>query len=72
MASIEIIIRDKDGQVLNRVTQESYDLGNELQTLADIEGAVDQLKNRLLPALEVDLLAQQQRVTIAGLKKVDK
>ena len=72
MASIEIIIRDKDGQVLNRVTQESYDLGNKLQTLADIEGAVDQLKNRLLPALEVDLLAQQQRVTIAGLKKVDK
>lgn len=30
MASIEIIIRDKDGQVLNRVTAESYELGLEL------------------------------------------
>lgn len=72
MASIEIIIRDEDGQALNRVTQESYDLGNELQTLTDIEGAVDRLKNTLLPALEADLLAQQQRVTIAGLKKAVK
>lgn len=72
MASIEIIIRDEDGQVLNRVTQENYDLGNELQTLTAIEGAVDRLKNALLPALEADLLAQQQRATITELKKVVK
>lgn len=70
MASIEIIIRDKDGQVLNQVTAESYNLGRELTTLSEIEGAIDHLKNKLLPALEADLLAHQQQKTIAELKKV--
>ena len=72
MASIEIIIRDKDGQVLNRVTAESYELGQELSTLSEIEGAIDQLKNRLLPAVEADLLTHQQQKTIAELTKADK
>jgi hypothetical protein len=70
MASIEIIIRDKDGQVLNRVTAESYELGLGLGTLTEIEGAVDHLKNELLPALEADLLAHQQQKAITELKKV--
>ena len=69
MASIEIIIRDKNGQVLNRVTAESYDLGQELATLSKIEGAIDQYKNELLPALEADLLTQQQEKTVSELKK---
>ena len=72
MANIEIIIRDKDGQVLNRVTAESYELGQELTTLNEIEGAIDQLKNELLPALEADLLTHQQQKSLAELKKVDK
>jgi len=72
MATIEIIIRDEDDQVLNRVTAESYELGQELTTLSEIEGAIDQLKNRLLPALEADLLTHQQQKTIAELKKADK
>jgi len=72
MANIEIIIRDKDGQVLNRVTAESYELGQELTTLSEIEGAIDQLKNELLPALEADLLTHQQQKSIAELKKADK
>ena len=72
MASIEIIIRDEDDQVLNRVTAESYELGQELTTLSEIEGAIDQLKNRLLPALEADLLTHQQQKSIAELKKADK
>jgi hypothetical protein len=72
MATIEIIIRDEDDQVLNRVTAESYELGQELATLREIEGAIDQLKNRLLPALEADLLTHQQQKTIAELKKADK
>ena len=70
MASLEIIIRDKDGQVLNRVTAESYNLGRELSTLSEIEAAVDHLKNKLLPALEADLLAHHQQKTMAELKKV--
>ena len=70
MASIEVIIRDKAGQVLNRETAERYDLGQELATITEIEGAVDQLKNKLLPALECDLLSHQQQKTIAALKKV--
>ena len=72
MATIEIIIRDEDDQVLNRVTAESYELGQELTTLSEIEGAIDQLKNRLLPALEADLLTHQQQKTIVELKKADK
>ena len=72
MATIEIISRDEDDQVLNRVTAESYELGQELTTLSEIEGAIDQLKNRLLPALEADLLTHQQQKTIAELKKADK
>ena len=72
MATIEIIIRDKAGQLLNRVTAESYDLGQELTTLSEIEGAIDQLKNALLPALEADLLTYQQRKTMAELKKADR
>ena len=72
MANIEIIIRDKDGQVLNRVTAESYELGQELTTISQIEGAIDQLKNRLLPALEADLLTHQQQKTVAKLKKADR
>jgi len=69
MASIEIIIRDKNGQVLNRVTAESYELGQELATLSKIEGAIDQFKNELLPALEADLLTHQQEKTVSELKK---
>ena len=69
MATIEIIIRDKAGQALNRVTAESYELGQELSTLSEIEGAIEQLKNRLLPALEADLLTDQQQKTVAELKK---
>jgi hypothetical protein len=69
MATIEIIIRDKDGQILNRVTAESYEIGPELSTLNEIEGAIEQLKNRVLPALEADLLTYQQQKTVAELKK---
>lgn len=72
MANIEIIIRDKDGQVLNRVTAASYELDQELTTLNEIEGAIDQLKNELLPALEADLLTHQQQKSIVELKKADK
>jgi hypothetical protein len=72
MANIEIIIRAKNGQVLNQVTAESYDLGQELGTLSEIEGAIDQLKTRLLPALEADLLTHQQQKSIAEIKKADR
>jgi len=72
MASIEIIIRDKDGQVLNRETAKSYDLGKELATLSQIEGAIEQLKNELLPVLEADLLAHQQQKAIVEIKKADR
>ena len=72
MATIEIIIRDKEGQVLNRVTAESYELGQELATVSQIEGAIDQLKNALLPALEADLLTDQQQKTMVELKKADR
>jgi len=69
MASIDIIIRDKEGQVLNQVTAKNYELGQELSSLSEIEGAIDHLKQKLLPALEADLLSHQQQQTMIELKK---
>jgi hypothetical protein len=69
MARIEIIIRDEQGNVINQVTPETYELGSELNNLNQIERAVEQFKQVLLPALEADLLSQHQQVTVQALKK---
>lgn len=69
MARIEIIIRDEQGNIINQVTQERYELGAELTNLNQIERAVEQFKQALLPALEADLLSQHQQVTVQALKK---
>ena len=69
MARIEIIIRDEQGNIINQATQETYELGSELTNLNQIERAVEQFKQALLPALEADLLSQHQQVTVQALKK---
>ena len=69
MARIEIIIRDEQGNIINQATQETYELGAELNNLNQIERAVEQFKQALLPALEADLLSQHQQVTVHALKK---
>ncbi len=69
MPQIEIIIRDDDGNILNSTTRRVYSLSLESGTFSEIEGAVDSLKNELLPSLECDLLSQQQCQSISEIKK---
>lgn len=69
MACIEIIIRDEQGNIINQATQGRHELGSELNNLNQIERAVEQFKQVLLPALEADLLSQHQQVTVQALKK---
>lgn len=69
MARIEIIIRDEQGNIINQATQQRYELGSDLNNLNEIERAVEQFKQAMLPALEADLLSQHQQTTIRVLKK---
>jgi hypothetical protein len=59
MASIEIIIRDDDGNILRQGKSEPLGLGQ--QSLHEIEGAVETWKQKILPEIEADLLTQAQR-----------
>jgi hypothetical protein len=69
MARIEIIIRDEQGNIINQVTPKQYELGSGLNNLNEIEQAVEQFKQAVLPTLEADLLSQHQQVIIKVLKK---
>jgi hypothetical protein len=69
MAHIEITLRDEQGNIINQATQMRYELGNRLSNLNEIERAVDQLKQAMLPALESDLLSQHQQEIIEEVKK---
>ena len=62
MPSIEITIRDDDGNVIGSRESQSYRLPLGQQTLHEIEGAVESFKQRALPEIEQTLLeaAQQQ------------
>ena len=69
MARIEIIIRDEQDNIINQATHQQYELGSNLNNLHEIEQAVEQFKQVVLPALEADLLSQHQQATIKALKK---
>ena len=69
MARIEIIIRDEQGNIINQATHQRYELGFDLNNLNEIERAVEQFKQAMLPALEADLLSQHQQTTVRVLKK---
>jgi hypothetical protein len=58
MASIEVIVRDDDGNILRQGKSESLDLGQ--QSLHEIEGAVETWRQKILPEIEADLLTQAQ------------
>lgn len=66
---IEIIIRDEQGQIINQQTAKRYELGTGLNSLSAIEGAVEGLKQKMLPALEADLLSRSQAEAIQAIKK---
>jgi hypothetical protein len=58
MASIEIIVRDNDGNILRQSQPAPLDLGQ--QSLHEIEGAVETWRQKILPEIEADLLTQAQ------------
>ncbi len=57
MASIEIIIRDDEGNVINHKTEKSYDLGLGINRISLIEGALEEFKKDILPEITYDILA---------------
>ncbi len=60
MATIEIIIRDEDGNIMESQARKKYklDLGN--QSFNAIEAAIGTFKNIALPDVKSDLLKDAQ------------
>ena len=69
MASIEIIIRDDEGRILDKkhYDDEEFDIGN--GSFHEIEGAVETLKQKALPEIERTLLENEQTRFSQALKK---
>jgi len=51
MASIEIILRDNDGNIINQKTQKRSVLSLDKGRIGEIEAAVEGLKRESLPAI---------------------
>ena len=67
MARIRLRVEDEMGQALGQ--ERVYELGSELRTLAEIEGAVEEFRCAALVELEADFLAAAQTARIAVEKK---
>jgi len=66
-ARVEVVIRDEAGNILSQLSHYRMDLGT--QSLHDIEGAVENWKQQVLPQMEADLLTQAQRQFTQEIKK---
>ena len=69
MATIEIIIRDNEGNIINEKTKKEHklDIGN--GKFHNIEGAVEMFKKEVLADIEADLLISQQNKYVEDIKK---
>ena len=65
--TMEFVIRDENGNILSQNKALSMDIGN--QSLHDIEGAVEIMKQQVLPEIESDLLKQAQSQYTKQIKK---
>lgn len=61
MATIEVIIRDDEGNVIGNENQRVYPIGTGKTSLHDIEGAVELFKRKALPDIEANLLEAAQK-----------
>lgn len=61
MATIEVIIRDDEGNIIGNENQRVYPIGMGRTSLHDIEGAVEQFKKKALPDIEAELLEAAQK-----------
>ncbi len=69
MASIEIILRDDEGTIINQRIRNRYALSLGGERLLEIEPAVETFKRESLPEIPHDLLAAAQQQQIELIKK---
>ncbi len=69
MAKVEIIIRDDAGNVIDQRGPNDYQLDLGAESLHEIEGAVEVLKNGALPDIEATLLEAAQGDFVAQKKR---
>jgi len=69
MASIEIILRDDEGNIINQKTQKRYDLDLSKGRIGEIEEAVEGFKRESLADITYDMLAHAQQKQSAEIKK---
>jgi hypothetical protein len=60
MATIEVILRDEQGNVMGSRASCTYQMNLGQQTLHEIEGEVERFKQQALPEIEKTLLEQAQ------------
>ncbi|MBD2778741.1 hypothetical protein [Iningainema tapete] len=72
MASIELIIRDDNGNILQSTTTMTHTLNLGSETLDEIEGAVENWKQIVLPDIERKLLEAAQAQFTESKKKTVK
>jgi hypothetical protein len=69
MARIRIILEDDQGRELNEAGTRVYELGKDLDSLHEIEGALERFRRQVLPELTAELLAEVQAAEIKAPKK---
>ena len=65
--TVEFVIRDDKGNILSQNSPFPIEIGT--QSLYDIEGCIEQMKNKVLPEIEVSLLTQAQKEFTEEAKK---
>jgi hypothetical protein len=69
MASIEIILRDDEGNMINQKTQKQYVLNLRKGRIGEIEEAVEGFKRESLPDITYDVLVHAQQQQSEAIKK---
>jgi len=57
-AKVKVVIQDEEGNILSQLDPYLMDLGS--QSLHDIEGAVENWRQKVLPDMEADLVEKAQ------------
>ena len=65
--TVELVIRDEIGNILSQNSPFVMEIGT--QSLHDIEGGVEQMKQKVLPEIEATLLTQAQNEFTKKIKK---
>lgn len=69
MPTIELVLRDENGQIMGQQSVKRYPLDWKSQSFHDIEGAVEHFKSIALPDIELALLEAAQTAFTQDKKK---